>query len=120
MFLDPLQLDLAPVRRNRSRTVQSATRVLGIADYSLQRHARMLHVQHLARTFLNDRRHRLSDLDDAAAIGRHLLRIETQAVILAVLTDGLFGLGLRLDAHVFAGLKVGLRSSLAVGVGTPS
>ena len=63
-------------------------------------------MQHLARGFVDDLGDRLADLNDTAAIGGHLLRIEPKTSILAVLMDGLLNLRLRLDAHVFTGLEI--------------
>src|SRR5262245_3473659 len=103
---DSLQPYFTPVCRNRRRTIQPATCVLPIADDPLQHDARLLHVQHLARWLVDDVDNRLLNLNDTATIGRHLLRIEAKTSILAVLTDGLLDLRLRLDSHVFTGLEV--------------
>src|SRR6266540_1253602 len=106
VVLDSLEPDLTPVRRNRPRTIQPATRVLRLADDSLQHDAWLLHVQHLARWFVDDLSDRLADLNDTAAIGCHLIRIEKKTSVLAVLMNGLLNLHLRLDAHIFTGLEV--------------
>jgi len=103
---DPLEPDLTPVRRNRPRTIQPTTRVLRLANDSFQHDAWLLHVQHLARWFVDDLGDRLANLYDPAAIGCHLLRIEKKTAILAFLIESLLNLRLRLDACVFTGLEV--------------
>src|ERR1043165_3209511 len=103
---DALQPDCAPVGRDRTRTVQPATRVLPVANHSLEHNARLLHLEHFSRVLVEDGADDSSDSEHPAAIRSHFLRVEGQTAIHPILINGEFDLLLRLDSNILSRFEV--------------
>src|SRR5262249_34406856 len=82
--------------------------------------ARLLHVEHVAGELVNDPRDAAADLEDAFAVGGHLLRVEAEPAILPGRIEGFLDLGLGLDLDILTGLKIKPTCGGRVATGNPA